>query len=116
MKILQKLGLSGRFTGVGSGVKGLVDLNFEKFGAFKYSHFQTFGTERELEQTCARYEKYYSEALSRNKSALVDGFANREFNDLNELLSKNERLESSFFKTVVQMSKLHLEIVRNSTA
>jgi hypothetical protein len=39
MKILQKLGLSGRFTGVGSGVKGLVDVNFEKFGAFKYSHF-----------------------------------------------------------------------------
>ena len=46
----------------------------------------------------------------------MDGFANREFNDLNELLSKNERLESSFFKTVVQMSKLHLEIIRNSTA
>lgn len=101
MKILQKLGLSGRFTGVGSGVKGLVDVNFEKFGAFKYSHFQSFGTERELEQTCARYEKYYSEALSRNKSALVDGFANRDFSDLNDLLSRNERLDSSFFKTVV---------------
>lgn len=116
MKILAKLGLSGRLTSVGSQVKGLADENFEKFGALKYSHYQAFGTERELDQTCTRYEKYYSEALAKNKSDLVRGFANRDFSELNDLMAKNERLEQSFFRTVVQMSKLHLDIVRNSTS
>ena len=45
----------------------------------KYSQYQEFGTERELEATCARYEKYYSEALVKNKSSLTNGFKNRDF-------------------------------------
>ena len=116
MRILGKLGLSSRFTGVSTAVKGLVEENFEKFGALKYSHYQAFGTERELLATCERYEKYYSEALTKNKNALVSGFKERNFSNLNELLSKNEHLENAFFQQVVQMSKLHLEIVRTSTS
>ena len=34
---------------------------------------------------------------------------------LNDLLAKNEKLESSFFQTVVKMSKLHLDIQRACT-
>ena len=64
MKILGKLGLSSRFTGVSTKVefKGTEDKsfdlknidfkNFEKFGALKYSHYQTYGVERELDKTC----------------------------------------------------------------
>lgn len=69
-----------------------------------------------MEATCARYEKYYSEALTKNKSALTNGFKNREFQHLNLLISNNERLENAFFLTVCQMSKLHVEINRNSTS
>ena len=116
MRVLGKLGLSSRFTGVSTAVKGLVEENFEKFGALKYSHYQAFGTERELLATCERYEKYYSEALTKNKNALVSGFKDRNFTNLNDLLSKNEHLENSFFQQVVMMSKLHLEIVRTSTS
>lgn len=100
MRITGKLGLTSKYTGVSQNIKNLADENFEKFGAMKYSHYQSFGTERELEATCARYEKYYSEALTKNKSALTNGFKNREFQQLNELLAKNERLESAFFLTV----------------
>lgn len=39
MRILGKLGLSSRFTGISTNVKGLADQNFEKFGALKYSHY-----------------------------------------------------------------------------
>jgi len=39
MRVLGKLGLSSRFTGVSTAVKGLVEENFEKFGALKYSHY-----------------------------------------------------------------------------
>jgi len=97
MRILAKLGLSSRFTSTNVQVKGLTDQNFEKFGALKYSHYQAFGVERELDMTCQRYEKYYAEALTRNKGALVSGFKNRDFQDLNDLLAKNEHLENSFF-------------------
>lgn len=45
----------------------------------------------------------------------MSGFKSREFENLNDLLAKNEHLETAFFQTVVQMSKLHLDIVRNST-
>ena len=116
MRILAKLGLSSRFTGISTNVKGLADQNFEKFGALKYSHYQAFGVERELDQTCGRYEKYYSEALAKNKNSLVSGFRNRDFQELNDLLAKNEHLEGSFFQTVVQMSRLHYEVSRNTTS
>ncbi len=86
MKILAKLGLASRFTGVAQNVKGYEDEDFEKLGALKYSHFQAYGTERELENTCQRYEKYYSEASIKNKSELVNGFKNRDFEELNGLL------------------------------
>ena len=97
MRILGKMGLSSRFTGVATNVKGLYDENFEKFGALKYSQYQTFGAERELNGTCERYEKYYSEAITKNKNSMVSGFRNREFGELNEMLAKNELLEGSFF-------------------
>ena len=119
MKIIGKLGLTNRFTGVASHIsthiKGLVDGNFERFGALKYSHYQTFGTERELQLTCERYEKYYSEIITKNKKEMVEGFRHREFGNLNDLLAKNEKLENSFFQTVVKMSRMHLDIMRQCT-
>lgn len=115
MKIHSKLGLSSKFTAVGSHVKGLTDDNFEKFGAFKYSHYLDFGVEKELDLTCSRYEKYFTEALAKNKSGLVSGFRNRDFHVLNDFMNKNEQLENQFFQQVVTLSKLHLEVVRNST-
>ena len=62
-----------------------------------------------------KYEKYYSETLARNRSALVSGFAQREFQDLNELMAANERLEGSYLRNVFQMSSLHLNIFKYST-
>jgi hypothetical protein len=47
---------------------------------------------------------------------MVAGFRNREFGDLNDLLAKNESLEGSFFQTVVQMSKLHSDILKSVTS
>lgn len=73
-------------------MKGITNENFEKFGALKYSHYQSFGVERELQQTCDRYENYYNEILLQNKSQLVKGFVSREFDNMNELLQKNEHL------------------------
>ena len=52
MKILHKMGLSSRFTAFGQNIKGLTDVNFENFGAFKYTHYQAYGIEKELDQTC----------------------------------------------------------------
>ena len=101
MKILQKLGLSGRFTAVSTGIKGIVNENFEKFGGLKYSHYQSFGVERELEQTCIRYEKHYTESLAKNKSELVMGFVSRDFDNLNDLIDQNEKLTKSYFRTAV---------------
>ena len=49
MKVLGKLGLTSRLTGVSKNIKDFADENFEKFGALKYSHYQAYGTERELE-------------------------------------------------------------------
>ena len=69
-----------------------------------------------INPTCERYEKYYSEAITKNKNAMVAGFRNREFGDLNDLLAKNESLEGSFFQTVVQMSKLHSDILKSVTS
>ena len=37
MKILGKMGLSSRFTGVATHIKGYSAENFEKFGALNYS-------------------------------------------------------------------------------
>lgn len=115
MKVLQKLGLSGRFTGVSAQVKGLDQESFEKFGALKYSHYISFGVERELDQTCARYEKHYTQAAAKNKHDLVEGFLGREFENLNEILSENKRLDKSYLATVVQVGKVHLDISRNTT-
>jgi hypothetical protein len=79
MKILGKLGLASRFTQIGHSVKGLSDNSFESFGALKYGIFQTFCVEKELEQNIQKYEKFYSETLAKNKSAIVSGFATRDF-------------------------------------
>ena len=52
MKTLSKLGLSARFNQIGEKVdrsKVFQDQDFEKFGALKFSHYQSFGTEMELE-------------------------------------------------------------------
>ena len=97
MKLTDKLGLSSKFTSVSSNIKGLSDENFEKFGALKFSHYQDYGTNKELDLTCQRYEKYYGEAIAKNINDLVNGFKNREFQGLNNLLNKNEKLDKSFF-------------------
>jgi len=115
LKAYDKLGLTSKFTGVSSNVKGLEDEQFVKFGALKYSHYQEYGTNKELDLTCQRYEKYFSEAQAKNKSELVNGFKNREFQGLNDLITKNDRLEKSFFLNVVKMSKLHMDINFTST-
>ena len=66
MKVHGKLGLSTKFAAVSKNLI-LKDENYEKFGALKYSHYQAFGTERELDATCPKYEKYFSEAIVKNK-------------------------------------------------
>lgn len=61
MKICGKLGLTNRFTNTASNIKLINDdESFERFGALKYSHYQSFGTERELDITCKRYDEYYN--------------------------------------------------------
>ena len=86
LKAYDKLGLTSKFTGVSSNVKGLEDDEFVKFGALKYSHYQEYGVSKELDLTCQRYEKYFSEAQAKNKSDLVNGFKNKEFEGLNEII------------------------------
>ena len=74
MKVSQKLGLTSSFTKTSITVKNLDKKQFEKFGALKYSHFQLYGAERELDATSLRYEKFYSEIMQDNKKTLVNGF------------------------------------------
>ena len=78
MRVHGKLGLSTKFAAVGKNLN-LKDDNFEKFGALKYSHYQAYGTERELDATCTKYEKYFADAIVKNKEDLVKGFKNRHF-------------------------------------
>lgn len=115
MKILGKQGLASRFTQIGHSVKGLSDNSFESFGALKYSIFQSFCVEKELEQNVQKYEKFYSESLAKNKSALVSGFAQRDFQDLNEIMSQNEKLEASYLRDVFLMSNVHMNLFKFST-
>lgn len=97
MKFYGKLGLTSKFTSIGQNVKNLAEENFEKFGGLKYTYYQAFGVERELDATNTRYENYYTEALTKNKNALTNGFKNREFEQLNDWLQNNDKLENSFF-------------------
>lgn len=97
MKFYGKLGLTSKFTSIGQNVKHLAEENFEKFGGLKYTYYQAFGVERELDATNTRYENYYTEALTKNKNALTNGFKNREFEQLNDWLQNNDKLENSFF-------------------
>ena len=59
MKIEDKLGFGSRYTTSSGAIKGLNDADFEKFGVMKYSHYQDYGSAKELDLTCQRYEKYY---------------------------------------------------------
>ena len=97
MKFYGKLGLSSKFTGTAHNVKGMGEENYEKFGGLKYTYYQGFGIERELDATNNRYEKYYTENISRNKNDLTNGFKKREFEKLNDMLQNNEKLENAFF-------------------
>ena len=78
MKVYGKLGLSTKFAAVAKNIN-VKDENFEKFGALKYSHYQAFGTEKELDATCTKYERYFSDAIVKNKEDLVKGFKSRNF-------------------------------------
>jgi hypothetical protein len=113
MKVQGKLGLTSRYTGIGALVKGVHDEEFEKFGAMKFSHYQNFGAEVELGQTCDRYEKYYSEALTNNRHSMAQGFVEREFGDMNEMLEQNTRLEASNFRVLVKISQTLLNVSRS---
>jgi hypothetical protein len=115
MRIEAKLGLSTKFTAVGKNLKYEDSLNKEKFGALKYSHYQAYGSERELGETCDYYDKYYNDEIIKNKKTLVDGFKYKNFENLNELIEKTELLESSFLKRVVVVSKMHLDVLRNAS-
>ena len=55
------------------------ETNFEKFGALKFTHYQQFGVDRELEATCKRYETYYEQSINMKRYDIVQGFKNREF-------------------------------------
>ena len=65
--ILSKLGVSGRMNAVASEISGLSSDDFINIGAKKYSHFMSFGVERELDTVCTRYDKYFFDTLTEKK-------------------------------------------------
>ena len=102
-------------TAVASEITGLSNDDFMRIGAKKFSHFSTFGFERELDNICTRYDKYFFDTLTEKKDQMVECYKKRRFHLINNLQYEIDDLESSFFRTVVEVSKLHLELYRGCT-
>ena len=68
---------------VASEITGLSNEDFVNIGAKKYSHFMAFGVERELDNVCTRYDKYFFETLIEKKDQMVECFKKRRFQHLN---------------------------------
>jgi len=100
-------------TEVSKNIKGLTEKDYEYLGCIRFSHYCEFGFEKELEQICKQFKRFYDLNFNENKAKVVDAFKQRDFEKINDLICKNEMLKSNYFLHASDLTLTYLNIVNN---
>ena len=98
IKMYSKLGLASKITNISKMLYlGPDDKNFERLGAARLSVYTDYGMSEQLGSLIAEFEDYYRDGVNANKNAIVSAFAARDFEAVNPLMQKNDKLQRSGF-------------------
>ncbi len=71
LKLYSKLGLTSLVTDVSKSIQRVDQGDYEKLGCIRFSHYSDYGADKELEQVCRQYKKYYDLNFNENKNRIV---------------------------------------------
>ena len=75
------------------------DKNYERLGAARLSVYTDYGMSDQLGSLISDFEDYYRDGVNANKNLIVRAFADRDFEAVNPLMEKNDKLQRSGFTT-----------------
>lgn len=115
LKLYGKLGLTSLVSEVSKVMSKVDEKDYEKLGCIRYSHYSDYCEDKELELVCKQYKKYYDLHSNENKNKVVKCFKERDFEKINDIMTKNETMKSSYFMMCSDMGLIYLSIFRNAT-
>ena len=115
MKIYSKLGMISIVTELSKSIQKVDQSDYEKLGCIRYSLYSEYGVDKELEQVCRQYKRHYELNFNENKNKVVQCFKEREFDKINDILAKNDTMNSSYFLTCSEIGLIYTQIYRNAT-
>jgi len=86
--------------------------DYEKLGYFKFSHLSEFGRAQGLESCCKQYKTFFDRTLTENKNRVISCFQNQEFDQISELLEKNESMQGSYFLSCTHLTMLFMSLFK----
>ena len=93
-----KLGLATKITSISKMMYfDKDDKNFERLGAARLSAYADFGMSDQLDALIVEFQNHYKDTVHDNKNSIVDAFTNRDFEVINPLMEKIERIKNSGF-------------------
>lgn len=115
IKIYSKLGLASLVTELSERFPSSQELNFERLGAYRFSVYTDYGMNQNLEDLIQEYKDFYRDKINDNKNNIVTSFLHRDFDQINPLMKKNEKLTSSGFQHAISLAHTVLQIHKYET-
>ena len=98
IKMYSKLGLATKITNISKMLYLAPDeKNFERLGAARLSVYTDYGMSDQLGALITEFEEHYRDGVNANKNLIVTAFAERDFEAVNPLMEKNDKLQRSGF-------------------
>ena len=98
IKMYSKLGLATKITNISKMLYLAPDeKNFERLGAARLSVYTDYGMSDQLGALITDFEEHYRDGVNANKNRIVTAFAERDFEAVNPLMEKNDKLQRSGF-------------------
>eukprot|EP00347_Sterkiella_histriomuscorum_P000542 403375452 len=114
MKLYSKLGLTSIVSDLTKSIQKVDQSDYEKLGCIRFSHYSEYGVDKDLEQVCKQYKRHYELNFNENKNRVVQCFQQREFDKINEIMTKNDSLNQSYFMVCSEIGLIYLNIFRNA--
>ena len=88
-----KLGLATKITDISKMMYfNKDDKNFERLGAARLSAYADYGMSEQLDALIVEFQNHYRDTVHDYKNNIVDAFTNRDFEVINPLMQKIDKI------------------------
>ena len=116
LKLYSKLGMTSLVSELAKSISKVEHQNdYEKIGCIRFAQYTEFGADKELDQVCRQYKKHYELNFNENKNRVVQCFVQRDFDKINDIMTKNDTLKQSYFNVCCDIGLAYAAVYRHAT-